>query len=109
MRFTKAGAVKQYAKSSVWNSFPVRNVVQEWVNATANYGFMVKALDEATKGRGGPTYEASEYAYNNDRRDFNLPKLVVTYGRQGVTVAPPTTITSTGALLDWPGTPIRPR
>ncbi|WP_124777863.1 DNRLRE domain-containing protein [Micromonospora inaquosa] len=103
VRFTKAGAVKQYAKSSVWNSFPVRNVVQEWVNGTANYGFMVKALDEATKGRGGPTYEASEYAYNNDRRDFNLPKLVVTYGRQGVTVAPPTTITSTGALLDWPG------
>ncbi|MGI5519790.1 DNRLRE domain-containing protein [Micromonospora sp. CA-259024] len=102
VRFTKAGAVKQYAKSSVWNSFPVRNVVQEWVNGTANYGFMVKALDEATKGRGGPIYEASEYAYNNDRRDFNLPKLVVTYGRQGVTVNPPTTIASTGALLDWP-------
>ncbi|MBG6106099.1 MULTISPECIES: DNRLRE domain-containing protein [Micromonospora] len=102
VRFTKAGAVKQYAKSSVWNSFPVRNVVQEWVNGTANYGFMVKALDEATKGRGGPIYEASEYAYNNDRRDFNLPKLVVTYGRQGVTVNPPTTIAATGALLDWP-------
>ncbi|MBQ0901308.1 DNRLRE domain-containing protein [Micromonospora sp. U21] len=102
VRFTKAGAVKKYAKSSVWNSFPVRNVVQEWVNGTANYGFMVKALDEATKGRGGPTYEASEYAYNNDRRDFNLPKLTVTYGRPGVTVNPPTTITSTGAVLDWP-------
>ncbi|WP_170285257.1 DNRLRE domain-containing protein [Micromonospora palomenae] len=102
VRFTKAGAVKKYAKSSVWNSFPVRNVVQEWVNGTANYGFMVKALDEATKGKGGPIYEASEYAYNNDRRDFNLPKLVVTYGRPSVTVNPPTTITSTGAVLDWP-------
>ncbi|MDH6462647.1 RHS repeat-associated protein [Micromonospora sp. A200] len=103
VRFTKAGAVKKYAQSSVWNSFPVRNLVQEWVNGTSNYGFMVKALDEATKGKGGPVYEASEYAYNNDRRDFNLPKLVVTYGRPGVTVNPPTTITSTGAVLDWPG------
>ncbi|MFR9781072.1 DNRLRE domain-containing protein, partial [Micromonospora sp. MS34] len=103
VRFTKAGAVKAYGKSSVWNSFPVRNVVQDWVNGTyANYGFMVKALDEATKGRGGPIYEASEYAYNNDRRDYNLPKLVVTYGRPGVAVNPPTTITSTGAVLDWP-------
>ncbi|MFU8874456.1 DNRLRE domain-containing protein [Micromonospora sp. SL4-19] len=103
VRFTKAGAVKKYAKSSVWNSFPVRTVVQDWVNRTQpNHGFMVKALDEATKGRGGPIFEASEYAYNNDRRDFNLPKLVVTYGRPGVAVNPPTTITSTGAVLDWP-------
>ncbi|WP_154937200.1 DNRLRE domain-containing protein [Micromonospora palomenae] len=103
VRFTKTGAVKLNAKSSVWNSFPVRSLVQDWVNGTSNYGFMVKAVDEATKGRGGPIYEASEYAYNNDRRDFNLPKLVVTYGRPGVTVNPPTTITSTGAVLDWPG------
>ncbi|MEV4481857.1 DNRLRE domain-containing protein [Micromonospora coxensis] len=103
VRFTKAGAVKKYGTSSVWNSFPVRNLVQEWVNGTDNYGLMIKALDEATKGKGGPIYEASEYAYNNDRRDFNLPKLVVTYGRPGVAVEPPTTITSTGALLDWPG------
>ncbi|MFE9653200.1 DNRLRE domain-containing protein [Micromonospora sp. NPDC006431] len=103
VRFTKAGAVKKYAKSSVWNSFPVRSVVQDWVNRTyPNYGFMLKALDEATKGRGGPIYEASEFAYNNARRDFNLPKLVVTYGRPGVAVNPPTTITSTGAVLDWP-------
>ncbi|OKI58008.1 hypothetical protein A6A27_07155 [Micromonospora sp. CB01531] len=103
VRFTKAGAVKKYAKSSVWNSFPVRNLVQDWVNRTyPNHGLMVKALDEATRSRGGPVYEASEYAYNNDRRDFNLPKLVVTYGRPGVAVNPPTTITSTGAVLDWP-------
>ncbi|MEV6815676.1 DNRLRE domain-containing protein, partial [Micromonospora sp. NPDC051296] len=103
VRFTKAGAVKQNGKSSVWNSFPVRNLVQDWVNGThPNHGFMVKALDEATKNRGGPIYEASEYAYANDRRDFNLPTLVVTYGRPGVAVNPPTTITSTGAVLDWP-------
>ncbi|SCG67212.1 RHS repeat-associated core domain-containing protein [Micromonospora siamensis] len=103
VRFTKAGTVKKYAQSSVWNSFPVRDVVQEWVNGTQpNYGLMVKALDEATKGRGGPVYEASEYYYNNDRRDYNLPKLVVTYGRPGVAVSPPTTVTATGAVLDWP-------
>ncbi|MER7415782.1 DNRLRE domain-containing protein [Micromonospora peucetia] len=103
VRFTKAGAVKKNAKSSVWNSFPVRNLVQDWVNGThPNHGLMVKALDESTKNRGGPVYEASEYAYANDRRDFNLPKLVVTYGRPGVAVDPPTTITSTGALLGWP-------
>jgi RHS repeat-associated protein len=103
VRFTKAGAVKKYAKSSVWNSFPVRNLVQDWVNRTyTNHGFMIKALDESTKGRGGPIYEASEYAYMNDRRDYNLPKLVVTFGRQGVAVNTPTTITSTGAVLDWP-------
>ncbi|WP_176738273.1 DNRLRE domain-containing protein [Micromonospora pallida] len=106
VRFTKAGAVKKDSKSSVWNSFPVRNLVQDWVNDTYdNHGFMVKALDEATKGRGGPIYEASEYSYNNDRRDFNLPKLVVTYGRPGVAVNPPTTITATGAVLDWPAYP----
>jgi RHS repeat-associated protein len=103
VRFTKAGAVKKYAKSSVWNSFPVRNVVQDWVNRTyTNNGFMIKVLDESTKGRGGPIYEASEYAYMNARRDYNLPKLVVTYGRPGVSVNPPTTVTSTGAVLDWP-------
>lgn len=78
-------------------------MVQDWVNGTyTNNGFMVKAVDEAKKGRGGPIFEASEFAYNNARRDFNLPKLVVTYGRPGVTVNPPTTITSTGAVLDWP-------
>ncbi|WBB91605.1 DNRLRE domain-containing protein [Verrucosispora sp. WMMC514] len=103
VRFTKAGAVKKNAKSSVWTSFPVRNLVQDWVNGThSNHGFMIKALDEATKDRGGPIYEASEYAYANDRRDYNLPKLVVTYGRPGVPVDPPTTITSTGAVLSWP-------
>jgi RHS repeat-associated protein len=103
VRFTKAGAVKKYAKSSVWNSFPVRNVVQDWVNGTyTNHGFMIKALDEATKNRGGPIYEASEYAYMNDRRDYNLPKLVLTYGRPGVAVDAPTTVTSTGAVLGWP-------
>ncbi|MCW3840636.1 DNRLRE domain-containing protein, partial [Micromonospora yasonensis] len=103
VRFTKWGAsTKKAAVSNVWSSFPVRNVVQDWVNGTANHGFMVKAVDEAKKGRGGPIFEASEFAYNNARRDYNLPKLVITYGRPGVAVNPPTTLTSTGAVLDWP-------
>ncbi|MEV4755359.1 DNRLRE domain-containing protein [Micromonospora sp. NPDC049559] len=103
VRFVKGGAVKSRAVSSTWMSFPVRNVVQDWVNnVQPNYGFMLKATDEATKGRGGPIFEASVYAYENDRRDYNLPKLILTWGRQGVAVNPPTTITSTGALLDWP-------
>ncbi|WP_127508968.1 DNRLRE domain-containing protein [Actinoplanes solisilvae] len=103
VRFTKANTVKANSKSSVWSSFPVRNVVQEWVNGTAaNNGLMIKAVNETDKGRGGAIFQASEYAYNNERRDANLPKLTITYGRPGVAVNPPTTITSTGALLDWP-------
>ncbi|MEV4811809.1 DNRLRE domain-containing protein [Micromonospora avicenniae] len=104
VRFTRWGVTtKKAAVSNVWNSFPVRNAVQEWVNKTQpNYGFMVKAVDEAKKGRGGPIFEASEFAYNNARRDYNLPKLVVTWGTPGVALNPPTTITSTGAVLDWP-------
>ncbi|MEV6301232.1 DNRLRE domain-containing protein [Actinoplanes sp. NPDC051861] len=102
VRFTKANTVKANSRSNVWSSFPVRNVVQEWVNGTANHGLMIKAVNEADKGRGGAIFQAAEYAYNNDRRDANLPKLTITYGKPGVTVNPPTTITSTGALLDWP-------
>ncbi|MEU4564706.1 DNRLRE domain-containing protein [Actinoplanes sp. NPDC023936] len=102
VRFTKATTVKQNSKSSVWSSFPVRNVVQEWINGAANHGLMVKAVNENDKGRGGAIFQASEYAFENARRDFNLPKLVITYGKPGVAVNQPTTITSTGALLDWP-------
>ncbi|WP_203776560.1 DNRLRE domain-containing protein, partial [Paractinoplanes deccanensis] len=102
VRFTKKASLKQGSKSSFWTSFPIRDVVQEWVNGTQpNYGVMVKATDEGLN-RGGAIYEASEYAYNNERRDANLPKLLITYGKPGVTVNPPTTITATGALLDWP-------
>ncbi|MEU8299831.1 DNRLRE domain-containing protein [Micromonospora sp. NPDC048909] len=107
VRFTRWGVTtKKAAVSNVWSSFPVRNAVQEWVNKSQpNYGFMVKAVDEAKKGRGGPIFEASEFAYNNARRDYNLPKLVVTWGTPGIAVNPPTTITSTGAVLDWPAYP----
>ncbi|MFG3422494.1 DNRLRE domain-containing protein [Micromonospora sp. NPDC048063] len=104
VRFTRWGVSnKPRAVSSAWNSFAVRDVVQQWLNGTANHGFVVKAVDEATKQRGGPIFEASKYRYMNDRRDFNLPRLIVTWGRPGVAVDPPTTVTSTGAVLTWPG------
>ncbi|MDW5330745.1 DNRLRE domain-containing protein [Plantactinospora sp. KLBMP9567] len=99
VRFTKAGAVKEAEESSVWHRFPVTNVVQSWLTGTANHGFMLKAADEATLGRGGPRYEAAEYAYNGENE--NSPKLIVNYGRPGVTLAAPTTIHSTGAELAW--------
>ncbi|MFU8854699.1 DNRLRE domain-containing protein [Micromonospora sp. SL1-18] len=104
VRFSKNGALKEASHSSTWMSFPVRATAQQWINRTQpNYGVMLKAKNEALAKQGGAIFEASRYAYMNDRRDYNLPKLVVTYGRQGVTVNPPTTITSTGAVLDWPG------
>ncbi|MBM0237951.1 DNRLRE domain-containing protein [Micromonospora sp. ATA32] len=103
VRFSKNGALKEASHSSTWLSFPVRTLVQQWATGTQpNYGVMLKAKNEALASQGGAIFEASEYAYMNDRRDYNLPKLVVTYGRPGVTVNPPTTITSTGAVLDWP-------
>ncbi|MFC0032530.1 DNRLRE domain-containing protein [Micromonospora chaiyaphumensis] len=101
VRLTKAGAVKKANESSVWHSYPVTNLVQSWVNGTANNGFMLKAADETNLGRGGPRYEAAEYAYNGENE--NTPKLVVNYGKPGVTLEPPTKIYSTGAQLKWSG------
>ncbi|WP_262285999.1 DNRLRE domain-containing protein [Micromonospora sp. MA102] len=103
VRFSKNGALKEASHSSTWLSFPIRAAAQQWINGTQpNYGVMLKAKNESLAKQGGAIFEASEYAYMNDRRDYNLPKLVVTYGRPGVTLNPPTTITSTGAVLDWP-------
>ncbi len=103
VRFTKSAVVtKQAAISSVWHTFSVRNTVQSWINSpTTNYGFMLKtsAAEEALLGHGGPMYEASEYAYGGETD--NRPKLILTWGRPGVTLAPPTTITATGAQLSW--------
>ncbi len=97
-----SGATKTANVSSVWNTSTVTNIVQSWLNGTnPNYGFMVKATEEATKGRGGPIYEGAEYAYQNTGRADNYPKLVLTWGRAGVTLNPPTTLTATGAALSW--------
>ncbi|MFB9238417.1 DNRLRE domain-containing protein [Plantactinospora siamensis] len=101
VRLTKAGVVKKANETSAWHSYPVTNLVQSWINGTANNGFMLKAVDEATLGRGGPRYEAAEYAYNGENE--NTPKLIVNYGKPGVTLQAPTRIYSTGAELKWSG------
>jgi RHS repeat-associated protein len=103
MRLIKrAYDTKDADESSVWHTFSVRNMVQYWLDGSPNNGIVVKATDE-TLGRGGPVYQASEYAYNGSdvHRHANRPKLVVTYGRPGVTVSTPTTIAATGATLNW--------
>jgi RHS repeat-associated protein len=88
-------------EGSHWHSFSVRGIVQGWLDgANPNYGFVVKAADEAALGKGGPRYEGSIYAYNGETAIY--PRLVVTYGRPGVEVSPPTTIAATGAALSWP-------
>ncbi|ADB29853.1 YD repeat protein [Kribbella flavida DSM 17836] len=103
MRFIKrAYDTKEAGESSTWHTFSVRSMVQSWLNGTANHGMVVKATDE-TLNRGGPVYQASEYAYNGSdlHRHANRPKLLLTYGRPGVTLAMPTTIAATGATLSW--------
>ncbi|NGO78156.1 DNRLRE domain-containing protein [Streptomyces sp. YC504] len=103
VRFTKGGVVtKRPDVSNTWHSFAVTKTVQQWLDGTyANNGFVVKAGDEsATAPKGGPRYEAAEYAYKGEIA--NYPKLVLTYGTQGVDVDPPRTVHSTGAELNWP-------
>ncbi|MFL6054039.1 MAG: DNRLRE domain-containing protein, partial [Actinoallomurus sp.] len=101
VRFTKsATAVRKPAGTSTWHSFAVKDTVQSWLNGTTpNYGFVLKAANEVLGG-GGPRYEASEYFYNGETETY--PRLILTYGRQGVAVDQPTTIHATGADLTWP-------
>ncbi|MFF3350618.1 DNRLRE domain-containing protein [Streptomyces sp. NPDC002779] len=104
VRFTKGGVVtKRPDVINTWHSFAVTKTVQQWLDGTyTNNGFVVKAGDEsATAPKGGPRYEAAEYAYKGEIA--NYPKLVLTYGTQGVDVNPPRTVHSTGAELTWPG------
>jgi hypothetical protein len=65
VRLTRWGAAtKKRAVSSVWSSFPVRNLVQQWVNGTQpNHGFMIKATDEGTD-RGYQTPRGGWSAYD---------------------------------------------
>jgi RHS repeat-associated protein len=86
--------------SGVWVDFPVTSAVQNWVNGSANNGFVVKATNEATLGQGGPRFEGSIYAYGGEVATY--PKLVITYGVPGVAVNPPAVIHATGAELSWP-------
>ncbi|WP_426405359.1 DNRLRE domain-containing protein [Streptomyces sp. R-07] len=102
VRFTKGGVVtKKPGEANTWHTFPVTRTVQSWVDGTnANHGFVVKAGDESASGpRGGPRYEGSEYAYMGEAA--NYPRLVLTFGRVGVDLAPPSAIHDTGAELNW--------
>lgn len=97
-------AVQTKAANQVdaWHSFSVRSTVQSWLNNPAtNHGFVLKVsnADEAVLGKGGPRYEAAEYAYNGEAA--NWPKLVVRYGIPGVDLKPVDTIYSSGAKLAW--------
>ncbi|TYB50915.1 DNRLRE domain-containing protein [Nonomuraea sp. PA05] len=88
------------ANGSQWHSFSVRNIVQSWLDgASTNHGFVLKAADE-TLDKGGVRYEGSLYSYGGETATY--PRLVLTYGRQGVTVDPPATIHAAGAELSWP-------
>ncbi|MFF0072528.1 DNRLRE domain-containing protein [Streptomyces sp. NPDC005494] len=102
VRFTKGGVVtKQPGELNTWHTFPVTKTVQSWIDgAQVNNGFVIKAGDESANGpKGGPRYEGSEFGY--DGETANYPRLVLTFGRQGVDLAAPTTIHDTGAELSW--------
>jgi RHS repeat-associated protein len=103
VRFTKGGvATKQPHQVNTWHSFPVTRTVQQWLDGTYdNHGFVVKAADEsASAPKGGPRYEAAEYAYKGEVATY--PKLVLTWGDRGVDVNPPKVVRATGAELTWP-------
>ncbi|MCK2217509.1 DNRLRE domain-containing protein [Actinomadura sp. ATCC 31491] len=88
------------ANGSQWHSFAVRSIVQSWLDGTTqNHGFVLKAADE-TLNKGGVRYEGSLYSYGGETATY--PRLVLTYGRQGVNVDPPATIHASGAELTWP-------
>ncbi|MFG2331527.1 DNRLRE domain-containing protein [Streptomyces sp. NPDC048604] len=102
VRFTKGGVVtKKPGELNTWHTFPVTKTVQQWIDGTyTNNGFVVKAGDEsASAPKGGPRYEAAEFAYKGEAANF--PKLVLTWGRPGVTLDAPQVIHATGAELDW--------
>ncbi|MCX5232014.1 DNRLRE domain-containing protein [Streptomyces sp. NBC_00233] len=102
VRFTKGGVVtKRPGELNTWHTFPVTKTVQSWIDgANANNGFVVKAGDESANGpKGGPRYEGSEFGYGGETA--NYPRLVMTFGRQGVDLAAPSTIHDTGAELSW--------
>ncbi|MFE5979101.1 golvesin C-terminal-like domain-containing protein [Streptomyces wedmorensis] len=102
VRFTKGGVVtKQPGELNAWHSFPVTKTVQQWIDGTyTNDGFVIKAGDESANApKGGPRYEGSEFGYGGETA--NYPRLVLTFGRQGVDLAAPTTLHDTGAELNW--------
>src|SRR5216683_2451639 len=106
-RFTKFAQVTdasappgQGLEGDRWDSFAVRNIVQNWVSGAANDGFVLKAANEGAKGIGGPEYERSGFYYNGETVVY--PQLVVTYGQlTSVAFKPITVIRDNGADLSW--------
>ena len=97
-------AVVNPSQSNRWDSFPVRSIVQSWLDnplgqPSNNFGFVVKTEDESVRGKGGPQYEGAVDAYGGVTA--NDPQLVITYGRPAVTLDPVTTIRGDGADLSW--------
>ena len=88
VRWTKDGtAVRPLNdETSRWHSFSVQNLVQGWVNGpSSNHGFVLKAADEERRGPGRAALRGSESTrYGGETA--NRPRLVVTYGRPGVTL-----------------------
>ncbi|HEX5495373.1 MAG TPA: DNRLRE domain-containing protein, partial [Mycobacteriales bacterium] len=105
VRWTRdASVVRHPDDGNIWHTFPVRNIVQSWLDGTAqNNGFVLKTADESILNLGGPRYEASEFAYNGETA--NYPQLVLTYGRPSAVLAAPTVIHATGAELHWSAYP----
>src|SRR5215469_1582083 len=105
VRFTKFAQVTdasappgQGLEGDRWDSFAVRNIVQNWASGQANDGFVLKAANESALGIGGPEYERSGFYYNGETVVY--PQLVVTYGTlTSVTFKPITVIRDNGANL----------
>ncbi|MET9967661.1 DNRLRE domain-containing protein, partial [Streptomyces sp. NPDC006356] len=95
-----ATIVKNTGEYNQWHKFPVTDTVQQWLDGTANNGFVLKATDEsATAPTGGPRYEAGDGDYGGETS--TIPRLTVTYGKVGTTLNSPTVIHGTGPELSW--------
>ncbi|MFI6932946.1 DNRLRE domain-containing protein [Streptomyces sp. NPDC050287] len=101
VRFTNpASIVKNTGEYNQWHKFPVTDTVQQWLNGTANNGFVLKATDEsATAPTGGPRYESGDGDYGGETA--TIPRLTVTYGKVGTTLNSPTVVHGTGPELSW--------
>ncbi|MEV0640268.1 DNRLRE domain-containing protein [Streptomyces sp. NPDC050619] len=95
-----ASIVKNTGEYNQWHKFPVTDTVQQWLNGTANNGFVLKATDEtSTAPTGGPRYEAGDGDYGGETS--TIPRLTVTYGKVGTTLNSPTVVHGTGPELSW--------
>jgi hypothetical protein len=82
-----------------WHRYPVRDLAQRWLDGTvANYGVMVKAVDESEAIIGGPVYQSAEQF---DGAGTQVPKLTLTFGAPSVDLSVPQVVHATGAELSW--------